>query len=326
MNPVAPIFTSQVTPPVVENRSIQGSDNEKTSNVKNVLGICPVQKIKIRDSSANLNELLAMLDTGSNSSLLSKRAAKQLGLSGPQKHLTMNLAGRQKKTEVSEMLEIEIASPTDEDIVKNLQVHTVRKPCSKAKNVPRKLIEGYTHLKSIADKVHLSGGAVDLLVGTDFVDAFIDIHTLDGDRGEPVAKRNFFGWYVLGQVDSGSNSMSEIRSVDVATLSVVEDIKKLVHQDFLGARPTELCTCSEDSLRENKFVKALSASTTLVDGRIQVKMPWKETGPPKKSNYDIDLKRMYSAEKSFKKKDCLEIVDEKVQKLADQGIVIKVPH
>ena len=27
----APIFTSQITPPVVENRSIQGSDNEKTS-------------------------------------------------------------------------------------------------------------------------------------------------------------------------------------------------------------------------------------------------------------------------------------------------------
>ena len=40
-----------------------------------------------------------------------------------------------------------------------------------------------------------------------------------GDAGEPVAKQNYFGWYILGQVDSGSNSMSEIRSVDVATLS-----------------------------------------------------------------------------------------------------------
>ena len=108
---------------------------------------------------------------------------------------------------------------------------------SNAKNVSRKSIAGYAHLKSIAHKLHLSGGAVDLLVGTDFVDAFIDIHTLSDDPGEPVSKRNCFGWYVLGQVDSGSNSMTEIRSVDVATLSAVEDIKKLVHQDLLGVTP-----------------------------------------------------------------------------------------
>ena len=50
-----------------------------------------------------------MLDTASNTSLPSKRAAKQLGISGPQTHLTMNLAGGRKKAEVSEIIEIEIA-------------------------------------------------------------------------------------------------------------------------------------------------------------------------------------------------------------------------
>ena len=34
--------------------------------------------------------------------------------------MTMNLAGGQKRADVSEMIEIEIASPTDEDILKNL--------------------------------------------------------------------------------------------------------------------------------------------------------------------------------------------------------------
>ena len=33
---------------------------------------------------------------------------------------------------------------------------------------------------------------------------------------------------------------------------------------------------------------------------------------------------MYSAEKSFKKENCLAIVDEEVQKLVDQNFVIKV--
>ena len=66
-------------------------------------------------------------------------------------------------------------------------------------------------------------------------------------------------------------------------------------------------------LRESKFMKSLAASTTLVDGRIQVKMPWKEGGPPKRSNYDFALKRMFSAETSFQKKGCFKVVDEEVQ-------------
>ena len=65
-----------------------------------------MQKIKIRDCDGNLNELLALLDTGSNTNLLSKKAAKQRGLSGPQTHLTMNLAGGQKKAKVSEMIQL----------------------------------------------------------------------------------------------------------------------------------------------------------------------------------------------------------------------------
>ena len=78
----------------------------------------------VGDSSGRSVEVLAMLDTGSNKSLLSKNAAKRLGLTGPQTHLTMNLAG-EKKSEVSEVIEITVTSPTEEDIKKILQVHTV---------------------------------------------------------------------------------------------------------------------------------------------------------------------------------------------------------
>ena len=54
-------------------------------------------------------------------------------------------------------------------------------------------------------------------------------------------------------------------------------------------------------------------------------MAWKEIGPPKKSNYDIALKRMYSTEKSLKGKKCTDVVAEEVRKLVDQGFVIKIP-
>ena len=148
---------------------------------------------------------------------------------------------------------------------------------------------------------------------------------MSGEPGEPIGKRNCLGWYVLGQFESNDSTLSEIQSIEEGTISVEEDIKKLLHHDLLGVKPTKLCTCTENVLRESKFVKSLTASTTLVDGRIQVKMPWKKGGPPKRSNYDIALKRMFSAERGFLKKGCFEVVKEEVQKLLDQNFIIKIP-
>ena len=111
------------------------------------------------------------------------------------------------------------------------------------------------------------------------------MHTLSVEPGEPIAKHNCFGWYVIGQL-----SKSIIQSVEVGTVTIEHNMK-LLHQDTLEVKPTKLCICSENVLSENQFVKSLSNSTTLVDGRIQVKVPWNDKGPPKCSYYDIVLKK-----------------------------------
>ena len=316
LNPNVTPFRMQDVP--VEGNASCTADHKK--DFKFITGLCPVQKVKVMGSGGTLIEMLAMLDSGSNTSLLSKNAAQRLGITGTATHLTMNLAGGEKKSEASEIIEITVASTSEENIRKTFEVFTIKKPCSAAKTISKEAIEYFPHLKSVVDKLHLCGGTIDLLIGTDFADAFVDIHTLAGEAGEPIAKRNCFGWYVLGQLNS-----SRIQSVEVGTVSIEDDIKKLLHQDTLGVKPTELCTCRENVLRENKFVKSLTDSTTLVNGRIQVRMPWNENGPPKRSNYEIALKRMQSAERSFQRKECFNIVDDEVQKLLEQGFVIKVP-
>ena len=134
-----------------------------------------------------------MLDSGSNTSLLSKNAARRLGLTGSSTHLTMHLAVGERKSEASEVIQVIVASPTEEDIRKTLQVYAVKRPCNSAKIVSRKSIERYPHLKKGVDKLHLSVGTIDLLIGTDFFNAFVDVHTAVGEPGEPIAKRNCFG-------------------------------------------------------------------------------------------------------------------------------------
>ena len=114
-------------------------------------------------------------------------------------------------------------------------------------------------------------------------------------------------------------------SVDVGTVSVLEDLKKLLTQDLMGARPTELCTCRDNDLQENKFIKSILESTKIVDGIVQVRMPWREHGPPNESNYYAAYNRMISSEKSFKKKDCTKIIDSEVPKLVEQDFIAEIP-
>ena len=55
---------------------------------------------------------------------------------------------------------------------------------------------------------------------------------------------------------------------DVGTVSAMK-----ARSSRLPRSQTEMQTCSQNALHE-KFVKALLALTALVDGRVQVKMPW----------------------------------------------------
>ena len=220
-------------------------------------------------------------------------------------HLTINLAGGQKKSEESELVSITVEPISEETIQKPMQVYAINKPCSPAKTLSRNTVNSYSHLEAISDKLCLSGGTVDLMIGTDFADAFVDIHVIPRSPGEPIAKRNCFGWYVMGQFSDQGDESSAIRSVDVGTVSALEDMTKLLVQDTLGVKLTKLCTCKDNELKENKFIKSIADSTEIVDGRVQVRMPWSDDGPPKESNYDVAYQRMLSSEKTFKRKNYL---------------------
>ena len=334
MNPQAAPYANSMQG--ASDLSMQGTSNVpghwvgtqvSTHNVqqaRNVPGHCPVQKVKIKDKDGNFVEVLAMLDSGSNTSFISKNVTKKLSLSGPKVHLTMNLAGGQKKSEESELVNITVVPISEETIQKPMQVYAINKPCSPAKTVSRKIVNSYPHLEAISNKLYLSGGTVDLLIGTDFADAFVDIHVIPGSPGEPIAKRNCFGWYVMGQFSDQSDVSSAIRSVDVGTVSALEDMTKLLVQDTLGVKPTELCTCTENELKENKFIKSIADSTEIIDGRVQVRMPWSDDGPPKESNFDVALQRMLSSEKTFKRKNCFEDVQVEIQKLLEQEFIVEV--
>ena len=158
--------------------------NYNIQGKRSVLTVCPVQMVKIKDKDGNYIEVLAMLDSGSNTSFISKNVVKKLGIRGYKTHLTMNLAGGQKKSEESELIDLAVSSSLEQSVQKSMQAYAINKPCSSAKTISRTALESYPHLKPISNTLHLSGGTIDLLIGTDFADAFNDVHVISGKRAD----------------------------------------------------------------------------------------------------------------------------------------------
>ena len=255
----------------------QEASNHNVQGETSVPAICPVQKVKIRGQNGNFTEALAMLDSGSNTSFISKNVVKKLGIRGPKTHLTMNFAGGQKKSEASEFLDITVVSNTELSIQKSMRAYAINKPCSPARTVSRTTLESYPHLKSISDQLHLSGGTVDLLIGTDVANAFNDMHVITGKSGEPIAKRNCFGWYVMGTFASKQGERpSAINSIDVGTVDVLEDMKKLLTQDMLGVRPTNFVRAEIMILRRTSLSNQLQNRRRLFRGGANA-LEWRGT-------------------------------------------------
>ncbi|CAB4028854.1 Hypothetical predicted protein [Paramuricea clavata] len=276
--------------------------NAGTANV-------PTQKVKVHSANGNSIEGLAMVDSGSNKSLIRKEFADKLGLVGESKNMTMYVAGGGIRVDDSAEFDLKISPCYDEDIVFNVRAYSVKQPCQAAKAISKKAVVRFPHLVRIVEDLHLNGGPVDILLGTDLPEAHRDFKVLAGNPGEPIAKKNIFGWSVLGNL--GENSTPGIFAVQtINDITKDQDIKKLIFQDQLRIKPTGYCTCSEKEMRDrvskerqlvkkgkleafNKEVKAL------VDREVVIKLKQEEVNPEEPAWY-LTIGKVESPDKTTK--------------------------
>ena len=57
-------------------------------------------------------------------------------------------------------------------------------------------------------------------------------------------------------------------------------VKSWYEENLSGVKPTEICTCSNNDIKESQFLKHVKKTIHLTeDGRVEVSMPWKEGFP-----------------------------------------------
>ena len=120
-----------------------------------MLSICPVQMVKIKRQRRKLHRSISYARYWFKHKLHLEEFCKETWDPRLQKtHLTMNLAGGQKKAEESELIDLAVSSTLEQCVQKSLQAYAINKPCSSARTVSRTALESYAHLKPITNNLH----------------------------------------------------------------------------------------------------------------------------------------------------------------------------
>ena len=246
-----------------------------------------------------------------------------LRLKGSQSQdLEIQLAGGGGHVECSRNYELKM-SADDCSPIFNLSVMSLETVCGDITPIDKGVFTRYPHLVDVSSKIYQDGGKVDLLIGTNFPTAFKETGSCySTDQDAPIAKQTPLGWVLLGEL---SSDISPTRYVNHVNVINEPNIAKIFEIDNLGVKPTHACTCNDNELAESAFIEQFKKSVQFQpDGRLEMKMPWKEGHPSFPDNRPMALKRLYSLEKKLIQSEKASVYNEEIQKLVDDEFCRKL--
>ena len=288
----------------------------------------PTTYVEICDADGAWHQIVAFLDSGSDTTLIRSSLAQRLGIAGKSELFRYGVAGGGSKLERSTRYTLQVR-PVHVQNVRGyaLEAMGIRKPAHNAPAIGEMVFNNFPYLRPAQGCFPLAGAEIDLLVGYDHAYLITAVHTISAPtRSEvcPSAAYTRLGWTLFGglipkprAIVTNSQSIHHVQRLEE------EDLKSLFYSDVVGVKPTSACVCSDKELAEAKFLKHAKATTEITDeGRIRVSMPWRDGFPEALPfNKAKTVARMLQQENALKRKDRLESYNQEIYDLLTQGFV-----
>ncbi|XP_046141114.1 uncharacterized protein LOC123987685 [Osmia bicornis bicornis] len=177
-------------------------------------------KVKVEAPSGELLEVRALLDTGSDTSLVSAWVAQALRL--PRRAVSVAISGVQEnesgvaKSEVS----LSLRSRLDPSFHLSVRALVLRKLTAL---LPARAVhsQSWPHLQGVtlADPEYGVPSRIDLILGADICGVLLQDESRVGPVGTPTARRTPFGWVLMGPVSDtkGQGSKAVVHSLHCQT-------------------------------------------------------------------------------------------------------------
>jgi hypothetical protein len=297
---------------------------DSTSNLANntATGVLLQTLLVNLKNGAVTRSVRALIDTGSQHSYLTEKAAEVMGFSscGEVKMAHSLFGGQETRLKVHRVFEVTLAGMDGKYHVKR-RLMDQPKICGSVSSVPegpwlRELTDAGIEVTDV-DQNHRD---IHLLIGADLAGELFT-GKMYPTRSGPVAMETRLGWIVMGKCRNVKSSAdSSLLATALHSSSV--DLQDLWRLDVLGITdPVE--TKNKDELMESAKKFFVESTRMNEDDRYEVSLPWLEGHPPVSTNRELAEKRLRSA---YKKLQATESVDpyQRVFEWKDLGVIERV--
>ena len=295
--------------------------NEQVSNAESLpvrrvcLGIIPVRLTGPSGSHVTY----ALLDNGSDATLVDAAIAGKLGLPGHSTVLNMRSVNNARSVNTKRVgfLVESLDSCGSVDIqnayaIENLSVGV---GCfSRQMDIDR-----WGHLRELRFE-RLPDTRIGLLIGCDVPEVHWSIEERVGSRKQPFAKRTVLGWILLGPLDQ--NLEDCISNSNMNAQCVEQLLEKLYDTEFRDI--------GEDvaySLEDKAAMAQVSDSIRLIDGHFEIGLPWRKDKRELPNNWTTATRRLHQLSRRFiRDPELKEAYCAVIRRHIDRGHIVPVPE
>lgn len=254
--------------------------------------------IKVRARNGQLIQLRALLDQGSQATLITESAVQRLNLTRTSIRASINGVGNAKTNQSTSSVSLTIRSCHDE----TFEFHTDAFVLSKlTNNLPSYSFDStdwkHIHQLTLADPHFSEPKHIDLLLGADVYANIIRPGLCRGIIGSPIAQNTVLGWILSGEI-----SESHATTITVSSFHTQIEIDSLLRKFWeLEEIPNETVMSEEDQWCENFFRNTHQRQE---NGKYLVQLPLRsffDSNAILGASKQTALNRFYQLEKRFQR-------------------------
>ncbi|KAJ8974281.1 hypothetical protein NQ317_012597 [Molorchus minor] len=232
-------------------------------------------RVEVLDIRGHYQIIRAIIDTGSQTSLITQKCANRLGLPRRKIHSEIHGIG---STDVHSQLgcvyiSLRPLGKPNSDLTADAII--LPRICS---DLPGKLLpkDGWSHIRnlSLADPDFDKPGNIDLLLGADLFPLIIQNGRVIGNANEPVALNTIFGFVLMGKFEN--TKLSHVTQ-SLLCQSEQQSLNDMLSKFWeLENIPNKTAVSPDNELCEQLYLKTV---TRAADGRFTVSLPFKDKLP-----------------------------------------------
>ncbi|XP_048482282.1 uncharacterized protein LOC119693509 [Plutella xylostella] len=252
--------------------------------------------VPVRNEAGQTTVLRALIDQGSQATLISERATQLLKPKRTQVQGTVKGVGS-TTTQINHAVQIELRSRTENNF--NINVRAYVMATSVTSQLPNKPIpcETWKHLEGItlADPSFNKPGRIDMLLGVEVYAKILKNDVIKGPPGSPIAQNTSLGWILFGNVDVQKEN-EQLISLHCLDVDMDDMLKSMWELDENKQRTLT----ADERLCEEIYRTTHSRDK---EGRYIVKLPmkYKEPRATQGETRNIALKRLQQMERRFER-------------------------